>query len=298
MRAKTNRAVLSGVLVLIFAIAAWAMIALFRETKLFSWDRGGLAQEKIIPAEPIKAVQEPILEGSRQTHVGNPVDEIGSSDARAVSVDPVTTNGDENGDGLLEPMDVPAWVEAHDAGLRIIQAKDPNTEPTGTLSRGNLTCDLGETPARYCIQLAALGGSLLLGEKDDRHKLNRSISMVREADSQLIIEREVTVTYPRNAQQYGFLFRRQESTINAVGVVIPEIRLARGANPYNSVIEVRYGRTILDFHHDDAAELPMVPLGDDVVLVMGRTLTQERGVRVLWLRIDERGHLLPLKSDG
>lgn len=296
-----NRAFLSGVVVVLFAVAAWAVISVLRQTTPSQDKRKAIEQEtKTTPVQPVETPQELLLDGSRRTHADSPVDEGGSSSVRTRTLPghPLPSNGDEIGDGHPEAAEVHAWMDLHDAGLRIIQAKDPNTEPTGTLSRGNLTCDLGETPARYRIQLAAFGGTLLLGEKDDRHRLNRSISMVREIDRRLVIEREVTVTYPRNAQQYGFLFRRQEDTINAVGVVIPEIPLVEGANPYNSVVVVRYGSNVHKFHHDDIGELPVVPLDDNVVLVMGGSRKQGSGVHVLWLRINERGHIRPVESKG
>ena len=300
MRAKMNRALLSGILVVFFAVAVWAVVFHLRQTPPSCDKRKGIEQEtKTTPVHPVGTPKELLLDGSRKTHVDRHVDEDGSLGAqtRTLLAHPVPANGEEIGDTHREAAKTHAWMELHDAGLQIVQAEDLNAEPTGTLSRGNLTCDLGETPARYGVQLTALGGTLLLGEKDDRHRLNRSISMVREVDGRLVIEREVTVTYPRSAQQYGFLFRRQEDTINAVGVVIPEIRLLQGTNPYNSVVEVRYGSSVREFQHADVGELPVVPLDDNVVLAMGASRKQGSGVHVLWLRISDLGHIRPDESE-
>jgi hypothetical protein len=188
-------------------------------------------------------------------------------------------------------------MKARDPGLKITQTKNPNKEPGGTLRSGNMVCNLGETPPRYRAQLVTVAGSILLGEKDDRHTLNRSMSLVTESQGQLSINGTITAIYPRKAlSRYGFVFKRAENPVETVGVIVPHLPLKKNRNPNDYLVTVRYPGGFREFSDKDAKTLSVTNANDDVVLVLGDGPTLEFPVNVLWFRISKEGFVI-LRDD-
>lgn len=192
-----------------------------------------------------------------------------------------------------EDEDVAAWLHARHPGLQIDQVTDPNKEPTGILRKGDLTRDLGETPFRYHVQVLTAAGPMLLGEKDNRHKIERSVSMVREVDGVLQIDRVVTVTHSNKAANYGVVFKRGKLVVDAVGVIIPDITVPEGRNPWDFQVEVRCGSRFLSYPNDGAMDLPVLRAEHDGVVVLGATSDVPDVIHVLWFEFDESGSLVP-----
>jgi hypothetical protein len=131
----------------------------------------------------------------------------------------------------LVPDNDVSWLKQVHAGLVISQTFDGiDNEPRGTVTFGNLTTDLGETPPLYRHQLKTAAYPVLLGEKHERNSFHiYAMSLHREKDG-VTKEYALSVTYPKwpgpsagLESSGGFVFNREEQPVRSIGVIVPKI---------------------------------------------------------------------------
>ncbi|HEY1080848.1 MAG TPA: hypothetical protein VGE29_01215 [Prosthecobacter sp.] len=130
-----------------------------------------------------------------------------------------------------------AWVKERSAGLVTDQKIDPESnEPRGTVTAGNLTIDLGETPPVYRHQLQTLECPVMLGDKHQRRSYEIYVtSFLIEVDG-IAKKYPLHVTYPRwvdNGIQTsgGFVFVKNENPVTKIGVILPKVKIPGDMGP-------------------------------------------------------------------
>jgi len=184
-----------------------------------------------------------------------------------------------------------AWIEARSASIVIAQTEDPVTrEPNGTIQQGNAVGALGETPPFYRIQLKTTKNSILLGDKDTRHRFIRTVTVVRSEKGFLDLEPAISVSYPRAADLGGFLFKREENDISQIGIIVPDVKFPEGYVPMMDEREIYIRIRDREISAEDMAKAITQSLGPDIVLLMPTKITQlPTKARVLWLALDVNG---------
>lgn len=186
-------------------------------------------------------------------------------------------------------LDNKAWVEGRSASIIISQTEDPITrEPNGTIKQGDKVGALGETPPFYRIQLKTAKNSILLGERNTRHRFTRIVTIVRPERGFLELEPAISVSYPREADLGGFLFKREENEISQIGIILPDVKFPEGFVPMMDQKEIYIRIRDHEISTEELAKAISQPLGPDMVLLMPTKPTPPPAkVRVLWLTLDE-----------
>ncbi len=188
------------------------------------------------------------------------------------------------------------WLSEHDAGMTIHQSSLDGDFNRGSIQLGTMKGDLGETPPRYHHQLKAGKFTILLGEADDRHSFRHYATIVREENKLLRHDRLLSVSWTKWAPKIGaggFVFRREESDIAQIGIIIPEIVPAPNSDPesLNDLVEVRLENPVRYIEPSTFDTLIAEPLDASRIGIM---CTSSEGLpksaRVLWLKIGPSGN--------
>ena len=225
------------------------------------------------------ALSTPPVVTTRQTVPIVPANPVGSSSSDTKSAA-----------GVSMPLHQ-AWIDARAASVAITQSVDPVTdEPVGTIKVGSASGSLGETPPFYRLQLKTAKHPILLGEKDTRHHFVRRVDSVHAVGGEVTIVPEIAVSYPRSASVGGLLFKRDDTEISRIGIIVPQIRVPPGddASATQLATSIRVGNHELSA--EDLAKATSQPIGSDTVLVVPtQTTPLPTTARVLWLALDANG---------
>jgi hypothetical protein len=186
-----------------------------------------------------------------------------------------------------------AWLNEHSAGIVVNQTQQGKLQYPGSIKVGGVVVDLGETPPLIHHQLKAKAGSILLGKLDDRHSYQRHLGIVRLNEGRPQVSYEVSFSYPRSATNGGLVFKRSEAEISQLGIIIPEIRVPKGAdaNAPQWAMSIRIGSR--ELNAEDLAKAMPQPMGPDTVLVMPtHPGPPPATARVLWLALDANGSFI------
>ena len=188
---------------------------------------------------------------------------------------------------------VAEWVAQRSAGIEVNQTQQGKLYYPGSLTFKGVTIDLGETPPMIRYQLEARKCALLLGELDNRHAYQRYLCSERLVAGKPIINYYLSVFYQRSATQGGFVFRRSESVIQTVGVIIPDIKVPAGDDPSAPQwsVSVRVAEHPLS---PDALEKIQPQALDSNMIVLMQTHPEKMpsSARILWFEFDDSGSLV------
>lgn len=198
-------------------------------------------------------------------------------------------------DAKAEDPEFAHWVAPRTAGVTIDQTPQGKLYYPGKLSMAGLTISLGETPPLMHYQVKAGNGALLLGEMDDRHSYRRYLSTARIVSGVLKQQYEISVSYPKSATPGGIAFRRNESLIHTVGLVIPDIKIPKDVDPSSLdwSIQIRLERQSRYLEAKDLSRIQPEVIGSDIIILMQTHPGQmPSSARILWLKFDEEGALV------
>ncbi len=144
-----------------------------------------------------------------------------------------TTNKPED---IFEKDSTTKWINTRSAGLTIAQQPGlVGHEPIGTVTFGNLTIDLGETPPLYRCQLQTKTCPLMLGNKHQKRTFEIFAATLFITPASEAIVYPLSVTYPRwpnpstgIESSGGFVFVEGESPLEKIGVLVPRVIPEKG----------------------------------------------------------------------
>lgn len=191
-----------------------------------------------------------------------------------------------------------AWVKERSAGLITDQKIDPESnEPRGTVTAGNLTIDLGETPPVYRHQLRTLECPIMLGDKHQRRSYEIYVtSFLIEMDG-ITKKYPLHVTYPRwvdNGIQTsgGFVFVKNENPVTKIGVILPKVKIPGDMGPgATELLEWQILVRVNDRSYVDAKTLAKEQtLGSDMVVLMPTHPDKiPASLSVVWFKFEKDG---------
>lgn len=188
---------------------------------------------------------------------------------------------------------VAEWVAQRSAGVEVNQTQQGKLYYPGRLTVKGVTVDLGETPPLIHHQLEARNCALLLGELDTRHAYQRHLCTVRLVAGKPVMNYGVSVSYSRLATPGGIAFRRSESAIQTVGIIIPEIKVPPGDDPSAPqwAVTVRVAERTLGSDELEKIQ-PQALDSNTLVLMQTHPEGMTSSARILWLEFDDNGSLV------
>jgi len=202
-------------------------------------------------------------------------------------------------------IDDETWLKNHSADLVIAQTFDPESnDPKGTVTVGNLTIDLGETPPVYRNQLQASECPVMLGEKHRRRSYEiYATSLFIETDG-ITKKHPLHITYPRwpgagIETSGGFVFIKDENPPTKIGVIVPAVRTPEDMGPGASeLLEMQILIRVNDRDYVDAKTTPKLQSLDSGVVVLMPTHPDKIPTSsfVAWFKFEKDGTVLLLED--
>jgi hypothetical protein len=185
------------------------------------------------------------------------------------------------------------WLTKHSAGVLLEQRSEGKLSYLGTLPFNGQQVSLGEAPPLFHHQIKVGKTAILLGELDNRHRLVRHLHAIRDKDTALRIDAEISVTSPRVAGSGGFVFIANDDSISRFGIIVPVAEVPAGDDPESdqwrtSVRLNNQGRFEKELSRDEISAIPV-----QEVLPAWKVLMDAGSApytaRVIWYRVEPSG---------